>query len=105
MNFWQWWANTAGASTVPILYAGATGTNMGGLGGGKFGSLVQSQNVLSTSSAPPWELPKPQLAVVRIVCWKCAKTEGKFLYQHGMGLTWCEECYVVIQLSVPTSTP
>ena len=83
---------------MPISYASATGMNMGGLG------VAPYQNVLSTAAAPSWELPKPQLAVARIVCWKCAKAEGKFLYQHGMGLTWCEECYVVIQLSVPTLT-
>ena len=68
-------------------------------------SLPSQYAMTSTSATPDWQPPKPQLAVVRIVCWKCAKAEGKFLYQHGMGLTWCEECYVVIQLSVPTSTP
>ena len=105
MSLWAGWVNTAGASTVSIPYAGATEMNMGGLGGGQFGSLAPYQNVSSTSFTPPWELPKPQLVVARIVCWKCAKAEGKFLYQPGMGLTWCEECYVVMQLSVPTSTP
>ena len=77
--------------------------------------------VTSTSSYPPpqqnfpWspdqmglgKPPRPQLAVVRIVCWKCAKAEGKFIYEHSSGLTWCEECYCVKQLGgpEPATTP
>ena len=95
---------------------------LGGLGAGfpnpnSGGSYSQSPGqyaVTSSSAFPPaWtiqsgqpsELPRPQLAVVRIVCWKCTKAEGKFLYQHGVGLTWCEECYLVMQLGGPTSAP
>ena len=67
-------------------------------------SPSQYQNVLSSSSDPGYgPAPRPQLAVARVVCWKCAKAEGKFLYQHNLGLTWCEECYIVIQLSVPAA--
>ena len=76
------------------------GTGLGGTGLGGWWpnvSSVDSPVMTSTSST--------QLAVARIVCWKCAKAEGKFLYQHGAGLTWCEECYVVRQLSGPTLTP
>ena len=57
----------------------------------------------------PWlpDPPRPHLAVVRIVCWKCVKAEGKFIYEHSLGLTWCEECYCVKQLGgpEPATTP
>lgn len=71
-------------------------------------------SVSSTSVCPPFQQifsgppidrlgqpPRPQLAVVRIVCGKCVKDEGKFIYEHSSGLTWCEECYCVKQLGGP----
>ena len=94
-------ANNNNVVNAASALASAAQSVYGGLGGSTTAGWPIQPPFQQTTFPWPLDPPKPHLAVVRIVCWKCAEDEGKFIYEEPLGRTWCEDCYCVKQLGGP----